>query len=279
VVGSLVGITAIRAYSGFSRESGANLEFFEGYDENIFREHERICVVSEDALGMMQDGMLTVEVRSRGTHTNTVEVALRVVGIATGVKGSVVFAPFLTVSELGAGSDRMPPHTELIQAIVADNRQLDEFKETALRTFKDVGIYFNPQVFAMTIHDSEFYNITEVLQQTILFIDIATPIVYFMTVCFGFIASFMLTRRRKAEFAIMRSVGVNRFAIFFGALFEQSALCAIGVAAGSVLFSLTWGYVFIAQPLIFLICYVLGAIFSAARAAGTDVLRLLRAKE
>jgi len=62
-------------------------------------------------------------------------------------------------------------------------------------------------------------------------------------------------------------------------LFEQAALCALGVALGCILFTLTWDYVFIERPLIFLGCYMLGAVISAARAAGTDVLRLLRDKE
>ena len=153
------------------------------------------------------------------------------------------------------------------------------FKELATRTFTRVGIYFNPQVFAMTIYDAEFYDITEAFSQTIFFIDIATPFVYVLAVCVGFIASFLLTRRKIGEFAIMRSVGVNKMGIFFGTFLEQALLCAVGAALGSLLFTMTWGYVFITQPLIFLACYMLGVLVSAAKAAGTDVLRLLRDKE
>jgi ABC-type antimicrobial peptide transport system permease subunit len=164
-------------------------------------------------------------------------------------------------------------------ARLADNLELVDFKQTAVRTFKDVGTFFNVQVFSMTIYDSVFYEITEALMQTIFFIDIATPFIYFIAVCVGFIASFLLTRRRKGEFAMMRSVGVSKAGIFMGALFEQTMLCAVGVALGCFLFTLTWDYVFIERPLIFLGCYMLGAAVSAARAAGTDVLRLLRDKE
>ena len=112
-----------------------------------------------------------------------------------------------------------------------------------------------------------------------IYVDIATPFVYFISISIGFIASFLLTRRRKSEFANMRSVGVGKGRIFLGALFEQTMLCAVGVVAAGALFSRVWGDVFIRESLIFLGCYMLGASISAARAAGTDVLRLLREKE
>jgi len=62
-------------------------------------------------------------------------------------------------------------------------------------------------------------------------------------------------------------------------LLEQTLLCVVGAALGCVLFRLTWGHVFIERALIFIGCYMLGAAISAVRAAGTDVLRLLRDKE
>ena len=276
--GNLIGITAPEAHLALASDE-ANISFYDGYDESIFKGDKNLAVVSEDVLSWAQDGKLNFNVHSKLGAVDVVEADLRIVGTVSGVPEGSVYAPFAVVSALGDQTDGLSAYTELLRAKIRDNRELSEFKQTAFRTFSEVGIFFNPQTFALTIFDGEFYDTTEALMQTIFFIDIATPFVYLISICVGFVASFLLTRRRTNEFAVMRSTGVGKFSIFFTTLFEQALLCAFGVAAGCVVFALTWGYVYYERPLIFLGCYLLGAVFSAGRAAGTDVLRLLKDEE
>ena len=276
----LVGISALEAETSLEQTNGAGVVFYDGYDESIFSGSDYLCLVSEETLDKTKDGFLYADVQSKtGVRPEAVVTEFIVAGIIKGAGREVVYIPFQTATELGFRSDGQPPYTERIHARIADNRDLDEFKEVAMRSFTEVGVFINMRTFALTIYDGEFYDTTEALLQTIFFIDIATPFVYFITICVGFVASFLLTRRRRAEFAVMRSVGVNRRNIFVGTLFEQTLLCAVGAAIGCFAFSLTWGYVFIQRPLVFLGCYVMGVVFSAAGAARTDVLRLLRDKE
>ena len=280
VVGYMRGVTSVESIKSTAPGTPARVEFYDGYDKSIFSSDENVCIVSEDMMKYEVDGVFIADVRSgAGAYAKNVEAALRIVGTVSGAGEGVVYAPFSIVSLLGGESDGGTPYTESIRATVADNRNLVGFKYEATRTFKEVGVFFNTQTFSMTIYDSEFYNITEALMQTIFFIDIAMPFVYIIAICVGFIASFLLTRRRKAEFASMRSLGVNKMKIFFGTLFEQALLCALGVIISCLVFYFTWGYFFYERALIFLGCYVLGAVISAARAAGTNVLRLLREKE
>ena len=280
VVGSLSCVTSLDRYKAHALGGLAEVKYYEGYDDSIFATDELLCVIGEDMSDRVEDGLIRFDIMSNaflGSEPFIVE--LKVAGIITGAEESTVYIPYLAASALGPEAENTPQYTELLHARLVDNRALDEFKETASRTFTRVGIFFNPLVFALTIYDAEFYDMTEAFMQTIFFIDIATPFVYVIAVCVGFVASFLLTRRRTREFAIMRSVGVNKSIIFFSTLFEQALLCAVGVALGAVIFTLTWDYVFVEQPLIFLGCYVLGVIISAAKAAGTDVLRLLKDKE
>ena len=280
VVGSLVGITAVEAFGATSTDGDAEVCFFDGYDESVLQSNAYVCLVSEDILESVHEGTLDVFVRSKeNAIANPVEVGMEVVGTVSGAGERLVFAPFWTVSELGVESDGLPPHTELVRATISDNSMLSAFKQTAYRTFKEVGVFFNPKVFSMTVFDYEFYNKTETIMQTIFFINIVSPVIYVLTSGLGFIASSVTTRRRKDEFAIMRSIGVGRGGIFLGAVLEQAVLCSVGVIIGTAVFSLTWDYVFIERSLIFFGCYMFGTVFSAARAAGTDVLRLLREKE
>jgi hypothetical protein len=274
----LIGISTIQSEEIFT-ENGAAIRFYDGYDEGVFASDEYICVVSEDMLGRVADGILSMTVRSRTGLMQPVGTELKVVGTVAGTDESVVYAPFKVVNALGSESDSHPPYTEILRATLADNRELILFKDTAIRSFSRVGVFFNVRHHAMTIFDAEFYDKTEALMQTIFFIEITTPFVYVISVCLGFVASFLLTRRRKAEFANMRSVGVNKRVIFAGALFEQFALCIVGVATGCALYSAVWGDISYEQSAVFLLCYTLGAAFSAMRAAGTDVLKILREKE
>ena len=293
-IGSLIGITGLGAVEALMPEGDARIEFFEGYDESVFASGdalaalednsmgELVAVVSEDFLEVARDGVLSIYVMplTESVRNKPISAELTVVGTVIGGGEGIVYSPFWTVRGLGAeAGGGSPPLTESLSGTLSDNRELDAFKEEAMRSFSRVGVFFGEQRQAMTIFDLEYYDRTEVLLQTVFFIDIATPFVYIISVSIGFIASFLLTRRRKAEFANMRSVGVGKGRIFAGALFEQTLLCAVGVAAAIVLFYLTWGNVFIHESLIFLGCYMLGAMISAARAAGTDVLRLLREKE
>jgi len=253
--------------------------FFDGYDKTAFSTNEYVCVVTEDAMQWVHNGVVYLDAQSKADiGAEPVGVELKVIGTAPGDGSNAVFIPFKTVSEIGRQSDGQQLYSERLRATISDNRRLVDFKHTALRTFYNVGIYFNPRVSSMTIFDAEFYDLTETLQQTIFFIDIVTPFVYAIAVCVGFVASFLLTRRRMSEFAVMRSIGVNKESIFVVTLFEQALLCAAGVVVGCVIFALTWDLVFIMRPAVFFACYISGAVLSAARAAGTDVLRLLRDK-
>jgi len=280
VLGLVSGVSSLERYNDHALAGRAITSFYEGYDDSVFQSNELVCVISEDMSDRVVDGHISLNVVSKGIAGATpIDVELKIAGTISGSEERSVYIPFQTAGELGQEEVGGPQYTELIHARLIDNRTLDEFKEIASRTFTRVGVFFNPQVFAMIIYDAEFYDMTEAFMQTIFFIDIATPFVYVIAVCVGFVASFLLTRRRAGEFAVMRSVGVDKMCIFFGTLLEQTLLCAVGAALGCVLFKLTWEHVFIERALIFLGCYMLGAAVSATRAARTDVLRLLRDKE
>jgi hypothetical protein len=204
------------------------------------------------------------------------ERELAVVGTVPGVE--TVYVPFMTVSELAAELDGSPYYSELLRATVR-NRSLAMFKNRASLSFPRVRPIYDSRPHAMTIFDSVFYETLEPLRQNIILVDVATPFIYAIAICVGFLTSVLLSRRRKPEFAVMRSAGVHRRHIFTGALVEQAVLSVTGAALGFALVAAVWGYMDYERPAVFLGCYVLGTVFSAVKAAGTDVLKILREKE
>jgi len=211
-------------------------------------------------------------------ETISVESKLAVVGTASGVS-CAVYCPFKTANALGAEIESFQPYTEQLSMTLAENRSLDSFKQQAALSFPRVKPIYDSRPFAMTIYDSVFYETLEPIRQNIILVDVATPFLFALSVCVGFVASVLMARRRKPEFALMRCAGIRKWDIFFCSLAEQAILSFVGAALGCALIAATWGYFSIERPGIFLACYIIGTVFSSARAAGTNVLKILHEKE
>ena len=206
----------------------------------------------------------------------THETEFRVVGTVSGIEHGTVFSPFWPVSHLAEELTEVPPFSDSLSVRVGNNRELDEFKEIAAISFPRINPIFDSRPFAMTIMDSEFFETLEPLRQNIIVVDVATPFIYLLSVAVGFLTSVLLTRRRKAEFAIMRSIGVSKWVVFMSALSEQTLLSVAGAALGFAFVALVWDYTSLTRPAVFLVCYLLGALFASIGAAGTNVMKVLR---
>jgi len=335
---TLIGITGIGSDSSLDPEHGAEITFFEGYDESNFLSEEWLGVVSEDLYELVEDGVLTIAMITklpdeviekpilpedeeiiihrlhadggltdfyfirvyieglegvRGAWTDepffpeyvtttvegkiiSVDKELTVIGTVSGAGYGRVYSPFWMVNEFALELGEPFIISELLNVTLADNRELSGFKEIAGLSFPRTNPVFDSRPLAITVYDSEFYETLEPLRQNIIVVDVATPFIYFLSIAVGFLTSVLLTRRRKAEFAIMRSVGVSKWVVFISALTEQALLSTTGAALGFAFVAVIWDYTSLTRPAIFLICYLLGAIFAAISAAGTNVMKVLR---
>lgn len=299
-----VGITSVAADARLDPVTGAFIDFFPGYDENIFRTNEPVAVVSASRFGTLDaDSLpsdsepafayfvsLTLQNRflvpageddyGEAVYEEVMyetERTLRIVGIAHRA-GNAVFSPFWTVNE-AAEELGLPLYSNRMSAVIYDNRTIGEFAHAAARHFARAGDLEAELPLALTIFDATYNDVVRRLRQNIQLINISTPFIYALSVLIGFIASYVLTRRRKPEFALMRSIGVNKRDVFIGALGEQAALCAVGAAVGFAAFGVFYGSFIALPPVLFTLCYILGCVFAAIRAAGTNVLKILREKE
>jgi hypothetical protein len=291
----LIGITRdIASYMDDTNEDIIQVSYFsENQKQSNMQGNEYICLISEDLIDYIQDGMLHITVRStlsgaravmlgitpdEENEPRSIPISLTVIGTVSNT-ASTVFAPFRTVSELGTASDGFPPHTDRLQATLNDNRDLIRFKEHAWRTFLPMTYTVGGRPYTLVVYDSVFYDLIETIQQNIYIIQIIEPFIFYLVLSAGFVASLIITRRRKPEFAIMRSIGVNKWTIFFGVFIEQALLTAAGIIISILFFFWTWGYMLIELTLILFACYMLGAVISSINAAGTDVLKILRERE
>ena len=286
-IGRLTGITSIEADRNLEPLSGAFIEFFEGYDESIFRTEELVCVVNVEMLSTLNTDAPVMAIMVQSTAVDPmrpyavftpIETELAVVGVSYGA-GKDVLAPFWTIAKLGTASDNLQTYSDIMSSVIADNNFISEFTAAASGRFARAGDVDTALPLSLTVYDGVYNEVIHRLRQNIQLIDSATPFIYLISVLIGFIASFLLTRRRKPEFAIMRSIGINKKDIFLGALTEQATLCAIGSVIGLLLFRVIFGYSLWSVPAMFTSCYILGSALSAQKAAGTNVLKILGQKE
>ena len=288
-IGQWTGITSLAADPRLDPMTGTEVVFFPGYDESIFRSREKVGIVSPGAFDA-ENPVLSLTVLNflpliADEDGNILQdeiflyetTEIQVVGTVRGL-GYQVFSPFLTVSD-AAESVALPVYTGIMRAYMSENRSISDFADAAENRFAQVGDLHTQLPFALTIFAGTYNDIVRRLQQNIRIISVATPFIYMLSVLIGFIASYLLTRRRKPEFAIMRSIGVSKRHVFYGALIEQAFLCILGAAAGFAVFAAIQGNFLLLPPLIFTACYVSGSVFAAKKAAGTNVLKILREKE
>jgi len=332
---TLVAITNTRADESLDPVYGAEITFFEGYDEHAFISDEFYGLVSEDLYPLVSNGMLSIAISVQlpsGGLVPTIEGVfltnvpgsshfryflgyqdsegewvydhrdnegelflwddwwytmepgeilmaegeMTVIGTVANAEHGMVYGSFWKISELAEELTEVPLFAESLSITISNNRELDDFKEKAAISFSRVNPIFDSRPFAMTIDDQEFYETLEPLRQNIIVVDIATPFIYILSIAIGFLTSVLLTRRRKAEFAIMRSIGVSKWVVFTSALTEQSLLSLMGAALGFGFVALLWDYTSLTRPAIFLACYLLGAVFASIGAAGTNVMKVLR---
>ena len=249
--------------------------YFEGlYTYGTLEDHKYIIYIDDQMVEVDPEDYMTII----PGEIVKLETELNVIGTVTGAGYDVIYSPFWTVSALFEELTGLQPYTESLSMTLGNNRSLNDFKGNAAMSFSQANPVYDNRPFAMTIYDSEYYETLEPLRQNIIVVDVATPFIYVLSIAVGFLTSVLLTRRRKAEFAIMRSIGVNKWVVFISALAEQALLSVVGVALGFAFVAVAWGYTSLTRPAVFLGCYLLGAVFAAAGAAGTNVMKVLRDK-
>ena len=240
-------------------------------DENTFTYKQNLWMWFDEDLGLV----ITAEFVEGETIIN--ELELTVIGTVSGTENNKVYCPFWTmIAFLEEMEDETLIYSESLSVIVADNRELSEFKNLASLSFSRTRAIITSMPFAMTIYDSNFFETIEPLLQNTILVDIAIPIVYMIAVSVGFLASTLLTRQRKSEFAVLRSVGIHKLDVFTGVFSEQLFLSLTGAVAGCVLALLIFKELSLQRPAVLMGCYLLGTIFAAARVAGTNVLKVMK---
>lgn len=157
---------------------------------------------------------------------------------------------------------------------------------SALRDYLEEERYsqigtINQKRLSVVIEDRALSDAVESIQQHIFFMDLVMSIMLVVSGIIGFILSYLLTRHRLHEFAVMRSLGAKRRQVYSAFFLEQFILFLIGIVPVLAIIYIRpeWHYLFSWNLLWFVLIYTYGIIIAIGLMGRSEVLDILFTKE
>lgn len=282
----VIGISNLASESGLSEINGVKVIFFDGYDESILDGEEDVCLINEKFYDSFEQPAKTINIKAKSfDHMFTmqkpqeVERGMKIVGVIQGGKPYDIYCSWNSICDLGNLSDGAEPYTESISAIITDNNSLNEFKEKAKRYYTkvDISMGTSEYTFALTVHDSQLNNTTAAINKNLYFIRLASSVILFLSLGIGFFVCFLYTKNRKIEFALLRSLGMNRVTIVLITMLEQIILSTIALAISLPVIVLANGNeIGFAYNFVFFILFTCGGFIALYPILFSNILKAMR---
>jgi ABC-type lipoprotein release transport system permease subunit len=165
---------------------------------------------------------------------------------------------------------------------LTNTRELNVFKDKLDELgFSTVGKISRQRIF-LVIEDQTLTETVNNLNRHISYMEIVYNAMYALSIGIGFVVSYLLTKTRRSEFAVMRSTGAGAFRTFVVFFTEQAVLCLLGTLLGGAVSLLMPGGMHALRLYAILgyaLCYLLGSAVSVAMMNRVNVLSILSAKE
>ncbi len=169
-----------------------------------------------------------------------------------------------------------------INFTLTNTRELAAFKDKLDELgFSSVGKVSRQRIF-LVIEDQTLTETVNNLNRHISYMEIVYNAMYALSIGIGFVVSYLLTKTRRSEFAVMRSTGAGAFRTFVVFFTEQAVLCLVGTLLGAAVSFLMPGGMHALRLYAILgyaLCYWLGSAVSVAMMNRVNVLSILSAKE
>ncbi len=264
------GVSTCESVESLQRQQG-NIRWLPEYDNSFFLGNEKGVVVPE-SLGYDLGDTLTAAVFLNNAYRG---FQLKVVGIIPDGLSGGIYCPVATMADLYRELNARNGFAVRKMAFsIRDNRQIDALKDS-IRQFG-----YSAEELHISIDDRALRDTVGPIQSNVDMLRGLRLIFFLAVASIGFVLCFLLVRRRKQEFAVMRLLGEKARQITGKALLEQALLCLIGVVLGMAIVlvsglgkfsALTCGGV--------LICYSIGSALAVMLMVRVNVMEILRDKE
>lgn len=290
------------------RES--QVQWLEGYSDADFLEGKKIIVLPDrfmDEEGLMPGDVIRLGVYEPDENFGVLAEPFDFTIVGSYFQGSrspVFYVPWNLLLDIKMGTDlgiEMPENPEdpdspkvaglpaeyladsvdSATIIPRDPRNLDSLRDYLEQNkYSQVGIIRRNRL-AVVIEDKALADGLLSIQQHLSFLNFIIPIMLLLSGVIAFILSYLLTRHRLPEFAVMRSLGAKKVQVYLAFFLEQFFLLLIGFLpiAGVLLASPGWLPAVQRNLLMFLAIYTLGILIAIGLMGRSKVLDILFTKE
>ncbi|HPY98779.1 MAG: FtsX-like permease family protein [Firmicutes bacterium ADurb.Bin099] len=274
---SVVGLTYLPDMAEF------NVSVYVGnkFDKSVLMSGSRVCIVP----GRMKGLGDCIYIK-----TEKVEEPIEYLVIGTYDEAEdIFFCPYLNYSELLTSSVN---NIYSLKCEITDTKVLEELETFLMNYFTKPTIAgITPRslnaldlkyTHSFVMPKGNFEEATDPIKADILKLKILEPFVFVFSVAIGFVISMLSIRNRKAEFAVMRSMGASGGYVFYISFIEQAVLCLIGALIGVLVSLIGFKQLSATQinkVLIFIGCYLAGTAIEALRIASVKVMKIMKAND
>lgn len=270
---TLCRILSLDSDTALSQAEGVYVRFFNGWEEGVLRGQEQVCLVSSD---LVTEGEYITIAADRGESAR-----LRIIGTVTNGPSNVVYCPYFMPWSEGISVAFL---TDSCSFDIRNNQNLEESKAYIFKWFvpPDLGNQADGLTFGVLVHDETYRKSLSEIQANLSMLRLLLPILFVICGCIGFFASFLATRGRTKEFAVMRCLGIKRRKIFALVLGELSVLTVAGAfcgIAGGILAEGSLQASALRNAALLTGIFLLGSAVAALRVTGINVMKLMKAED
>lgn len=247
---SLIGTTSLNAVEELTDVYSANVNWFEGYSEEILLSNELVCIVPKqyvrdddpdtEGLQFQIDIQLSEYSSGKPVGMRGAVKSFTIVGTYTTMAASRdVYCPYEVVQSISRQLWGSEIWCESITATLVDNSLLDEFRKKADRFFVELGATDLPKnkvPYALDINDDALVLLETTLENSMRMNRLCTLAVFILTAGAGFFLGFLMIRSRKREILLMRTLGKPNAAIYRDFALEQMLWIFAGIVLGGAVF-------------------------------------------
>lgn len=252
---------------------GAVVAFEEGWTEAALRGKELVCLVSSD----LKTGADSITIsQTQGQKTD-----LHIIGTVTGGPGNTIYCPYFMPYIEGQSAAFM---TDSCSFDIRDNDRLEETKEEIYKWFVEPKLsnQMDGLTFGVLVQDEIYQNTLSEIRDNLSMLRLMQPVLFVLCGGIGFFASYLATRGRTKEFAVMRCIGMSRGKVFGLVMTELAVLALFGAALGTAVGFLVEGAVLfraLTRAAFITGIFLLGSAIAAVRITGVNVMKLMKVED
>ena len=206
---------------------------------------------------------------------------LRIIGTVTNGPSNEIYCPyFMSWSE----GDSVAFLTDSCSFDIRNNQKLEESKSYIYEWFvrPDLSNQMDGLTFGVLIHDETYQKNIEEIQANLSMLHLLLPVLIIVCGGIGFFASFLATRGRTKEFAVMRCLGMKQCKIFGLVMGELSILAFTGAffgIAGGILLEGEIQTSALLHAALMTGIFLLGSAVAALRITSINVMNLMKVED